>query len=101
VFQSQKEVAAVSEKILKILLSELTRVRVRCNHEGCGMVYEMPLADLLGRNFENCPICRKALVVERSDEPACHLDNLAKILVGIAKQKNVQVEFVLPDRDEK
>lgn len=86
----------MSEHVLRVLLSELRTVRLRCQHDGCGIVFEMTLTDLAVRNFNGCPCCKRPLVTMLKDERSFDLMDLARAMQFIADAKTVGVEFVIP-----
>lgn len=90
----------MSERILKVLLSELATVRLRCKHDGCGTVFEMPLRSLADRKYEKCPVCARPLVEFPKNEHCYGLNDLAKAIAFIETQKNLGVEFVIPEQSE-
>jgi len=88
----------MSERVLRVLLSELATVRIRCLRPECGMVYEMTLAAMKDRNFTACPCCRQPLVLHTKGEFGYDLSDLAKTIAYLANAQagTVGVEFVLP-----
>lgn len=90
----------MSERVLRILLSELTRVRLCCKNDGCGTTFEMALTDLAKRSYESCPVCKKPLVAFPKNEHCYGLDDLAKAIAFLNGQGALEVEFVLPDDTE-
>lgn len=85
----------MSEKLFKFYLSELNIIRIRCMNTGCGLVSEVPLADL-DRFFRSgeCPHCRGPV----KDGDKNRLVELAQAVRGLkAIEKTVQVEFVIPE----
>ena len=100
----------MSEKLLKILLSELNTVRLVCQgkrQDGapCGATIEMPL-DRLDSAFAMrcaCQFCGTPFAVSSPDgtakSPFPELVAAFRNLNAISR--NVRVEFVLPDKDGK
>lgn len=88
----------MTETTLKILLSELTTVRIRCRKGTCRGVVEVPTDDLvkLTRNSATCPICSEALVTTRD----AHLDQLPSlgraIKAVLALKDECVLEFSVP-----
>ena len=90
----------MSRKLFALLLSELKTVRVRCKHQGCGVIYEMSVADLAACHYGACPVCRKPLVEQTAGEASYSLSDLARVMLSVAAQPNVEIEFVLPEESE-
>jgi hypothetical protein len=86
----------MSERVLRVLLSELSTIRVRCTRPNCGVVYEMALKDLAARNYNGCPVCRQPLVEQTAGEAHYSLSHLASAMLYHVEQKNAQIEFVIP-----
>jgi hypothetical protein len=94
----------VSEKILKILLSELKIVRIKCkgkhgqNGDPCAMIYEVPIENLASVFQQNCcPICGKPFYRPDSGNP---LPSLAAALQMVASVNDtLEIEFVIPNKD--
>jgi hypothetical protein len=102
----------MSETILKILLTELTLIRVVCKgHRSdgvpCGAVFELSL-DRIAGTFQNgqlaewvCPFCKTAFHLH--DRLGNHLDPfapLAKAVADLAAMgKSLEVQFVIPAKD--
>src|SRR5437870_13180410 len=92
---------AMSETILKILLSELQTLRIVC--KSCGAVVEMRVGsfDRKGKQGEmRCPGCNIEIRVGRADQnhapPADALDSLADAWKKLAAMPNVDIQFVVP-----
>lgn len=87
----------MSETLFKFLLSELKTVRVRCRHNGCGAVVEIPTAEL-GHKFGNghCPVCQQVLQLPGDNNGFIQLAEAVKNLTGA--KSNVEIEFALPDK---
>jgi hypothetical protein len=85
----------MSRKLLAFLLSELKTVRVICKRDGCGMIYELPVAELETR-FKNmtCPACKNLLGHGNENGFAW----LSAAVRAFATVKDwVELEFVLKD----
>lgn len=89
----------MSEKLFKFLLSELNTVRVHCRN--CDAIIEIPF-DKIGSTFPSCacPLCRHTF-----DTGTWESGHLFQILAEAfrrikAIKERVEVEFVLPDRNE-
>jgi hypothetical protein len=84
----------VSETILKVLLSELTTIRIAC--QGCKAVSEVPI-DALRKRGQGiaCPGCGSVIRHgNRSAEDA--FDALAEATKGLRQLSGFDVAFVLP-----
>jgi hypothetical protein len=84
----------MSEKILKVLLSDLHTVRVLCKQ--CRAIVELSLEDL-AKKYQSgyCPIC-KACLVAPSDNTIVDLSNAIRGLQELHQHLNI--EFLLPDK---
>lgn len=85
----------MSEKILRLLLDELTTVRLLCQNKGCGGVVEYPLERLRGKfQFANaCPLCGTEF--GGSGSP---IYDLAAAIDRVKDMgERVKVEFILAD----
>jgi formate dehydrogenase maturation protein FdhE len=87
----------MSEKVMRVPVSELTLVRVRClqcKHDG---VIEIPLAQARrAYRDKTCPFCQEYYVAKDETD---YLDVLADAVAGLLelqKKKKLAVEFVLP-----
>lgn len=89
----------MSEKLLKILLNELTLVRLKCTKKDCGAVAEITVDQLATMKGCACPVCQTSY---RSIMPKGEHDALTMLGLGLqtlAKDMDrFQVEFVIPDR---
>lgn len=88
----------MSETLLKILLSELDTVRVRCMATDCKAITEVRLADV-SRAFQGakCPVCGAEFDSQSGTQSA--LAALARAVRNTqAAADKYQVEFVLPQR---
>ena len=85
---------AVSETILKILLSELASVRLTCQR--CKAVAEVPI-DVLGDRKQGitCPGCGAVASVGGRHQPDA-LDALAEAAKGLKQFRGFDVAFVVP-----
>ena len=94
----------MSEHLLKILLTELKTVRVRCKNDQCGAVIELPVEKLTDRFRSTvCPVCR-SLFVPPGSQAAAHgtnpFMNLAKAIeLFVQLGSLVEIEFVLPAKE--
>jgi hypothetical protein len=86
----------VSERVLKVFLSELAQVRIVC---ACGVVTEMKLDKLVGATDLKCPSCGAVFQSPKTSEleSASSLAKLAKSIAAIQSVSTFQIEFVLPD----
>jgi hypothetical protein len=97
----------MSEKVLKLLLSELEKLRIVCRK--CGAAMEIPI-DRLGNAGEVfCPGCpsgqptssnptgKTVLRSAKGDE----LLNLATAIMKLKQAKDVEIEFVVPEKEDK
>ena len=84
----------MSETTLKILLSELQKVRITCKNRDCGAVLETPLVDL-GRYLPSgiCRYCNKPLY-HGNKNLLIELAEVIKTLTGATD--TLELEFVLP-----
>jgi len=82
----------MSERILKILLSELKTVRLLCQAKGCQGITELPVSKL--KKGMTCPLCREEF--DASGFYALHELATAFRLLDSVKD-HVQLEFVVPD----
>lgn len=86
----------MSEHVLKVLLSELNVVRVRCLNTHCAAVVETTLDRLdvvLGQ--DQCPMCHTSYgdPLHRGASP---LRDLLAAMRGALRLKACEIEFVLP-----
>ena len=79
----------MSERVLKILLSELKTVRLVCAK--CGGTAEMTVVQLGGRNNVACPVCNTVY------QSLSQLISLARSIEFLRQQQELQLEFVIPD----
>lgn len=91
----------MSEHLLKVLLSELSTVRVVCKK--CGAVFEMPL-DRLAAAFRKtaqcCPFCGAGFhLFNPQGHAADVLGPFAQALADLQQAQNCDVEFVLPQKE--
>lgn len=92
----------MSEHLLKILLTELRTVRIRC--KSCGSVVEMPVENLATR-FQGvaCPLCRQMFIPPGSAadakgvNPFVELAKAMDLLGHLAPL--VEIEFSLPAKE--
>ena len=89
----------MSEKLLKLLLSDLRTIRIVCRK--CGAAVEIPI-DCIGNTGEvfcpGCPTDKKTVLryAKRDD-----LVNLAAAIIGLKQAKDVEIEFVVPEKEDK
>lgn len=88
----------MSETVLRILLGELTTVRIRCKgHSGrpCPGIVELSIEAMteLYRN-QKCPLCGADIPNTATN----HLEQLGKSLTALRDFKTFDVEFVLPEK---
>lgn len=82
----------MSEEILRVLLSDLTHVRVACKH--CDAVVEVTAARIT--DIENCPCCRKVLHDKGSDAKAgTGFFELSEALKLLSANSRARIEFVV------
>jgi hypothetical protein len=79
----------VSERILKVLLSELQTVRIICKK--CAAVAEMTAKQVNGISEYNCLGCG---ILISAKTP---LRNLASALDGVKNSDAVEVQFIIPE----
>jgi hypothetical protein len=89
---------AVSETVLKLLLEELTSIRITCPQEGCGAVMELSLKRLpTDFDGKTCPVCRKTFIPAGADFHAGHIQKLAASLQALVGLKDsVEIRVVVP-----
>jgi hypothetical protein len=89
----------MSEHVLKVLLSELTTVRVICG--SCSAVAEMPTDKLSQLSLRDtfCPVCHMAF--PRGNEAEGKPDHLKRLADAIAGLKTIgqELEFVVRNPD--
>lgn len=91
---------AMSEKLLRILLSELTTVRVRCQGT-CRTVVELPLEEMAGKKLNQMLKCLNC----GTDFDPLHTGESALVKFAQAAAKlmdlkgSVELEFTLPDEE--
>ncbi len=83
----------MSKKLFSFMLGELSIVRLICNQPKCGAIAEMPIARLVRAASVKCPCCQ----MPYEDENDGPLKMLGKAIHQLKQQKDVDVEFVLPD----
>jgi hypothetical protein len=89
----------MSEKLLKLLLSDLNTIRIVCRH--CGAAMEVPVERLGNAGDVFCPGCpvdkKTVLRSARGDDLAA----LAAAIVRLKQAKDVEIEFVVPEKADK
>jgi hypothetical protein len=92
----------MSEKLLKILLSELATVRIHCHGPHCHTIMEMPLRELAEKKLDEllcCPHCSHDFDPMQTNKS--QLVAFARVAEELLKQKNlVELEFVIPDGEK-
>jgi hypothetical protein len=86
----------MSEKLLKLLLSELSTIRVHCKKCRSNATIELPV-DRIDRLFDKweCPICNEPFRKDKVDS-ANYLTMLAKAIEGIKEAADkVEIAFVV------
>ena len=82
----------MSEEILRVLLADLTHVRVACKH--CKAVVEVSTDRLT--DIESCPCCRKLLHDKGSDaKTGTGFVELAEALKLLTANPRASIEFVV------
>lgn len=86
----------MSEHLLRILLTELSTVRLVCKDKSCGAVTEISLEQLRTRFSDvRCPLCKAAF--GDSDVGGNPFKDFAQAVRAIqSRSDHVEVEFVLP-----
>lgn len=87
----------MSERVLKVLLSELANARIVCK---CGVAVEMKVEKLIGCNGLNCPSCGTPFQIPDTKEQTS-LAALAKQIATIQTTSNFKLEFVIPEAKDK
>lgn len=86
----------MSEHILKILLSELSTIRIRCKKCRTHGTLEMPVARLDRIGEYRCPMCLEPFWKDQADKNN-HLIGLQEAIEGLAEDADrIEVEFVIP-----
>jgi hypothetical protein len=89
----------MSEKLLKLLLSDLTSIRIVCRK--CGAAVEVPIDRLGNAGDVYCPGCprdeKTVLRYAKRDD----LINLAAAITQLKQAKDVEIEFVVPEKEGK
>jgi hypothetical protein len=91
----------MSRKLLAILLSEFSTVRLVCKRPTCGGVAEMPI-EQLEKRFEgphapSCPVCGGTYQGIDGSRPTAFAQ-LAEAIKRLRQCKDAfEIEFVLPD----
>jgi hypothetical protein len=91
----------VSEKILRLLLTDLSTVRIKCLAPGCGVVSEMPVEDL-PKNFANglCPFCGTRLIQAVPPGQGNEFAWLAAAFRGLGALTHLEVQFVVQEKTQ-
>jgi hypothetical protein len=86
-----------AERIYRIPQSDLDRVRITCQHKGCGKTVEMGVRDAR-ITFEHayCPFCQNPWGTPKLDSNPLVALWTAWQLLHTAKDQ-MQVEFIVPD----
>jgi hypothetical protein len=84
----------MSEHILRILLSELIKVRIVCRNPDCGVVTELPLDFAKIERIHKCPFCPQILLNAETREGA--FAALARGLIEAMAVEGAGIEFLLP-----
>lgn len=94
----------MSERVLKILLSELKTVRLKCQRQTCKSVVEVSVERLEqmfeGRDAPACPVCQGSYqhIDGSRPSPFAHFAVAVKRLQQC--KDSVEIEFVMPDPGE-
>lgn len=91
----------MSEKLLRILLGELSTVRIRCRGPHCRTITEMPLTELADKKPDEllkCPHCGHDFdPLKTARNP---LVDFARMAEEILERANCyEVQFTLPERE--
>jgi hypothetical protein len=87
----------MSETILRVLLSELETIRIKCKN--CGLVYETTVTNLCnGYHLPKCAHCKT--VWERPLIPDTSFEIFAKALKAMLADSSIEIEFVIPQPDK-
>jgi hypothetical protein len=87
----------MSRKLFAFLLSELKTVRIICND--CRTASEIPIDRLAKNAPSDCPGCSKNLMGALINSGSSTPKQLAAIIESLAKAKEFEIEFVVPDRE--
>jgi hypothetical protein len=94
---------AMSEKLFRFLLSEMTTVRICCCQTSCAGVIEMPVEKLYETITDfKCPVCGNAFTNKAQQKQLGPLESLGHAVRLTKEAINnglFEVEFVLPDSD--
>lgn len=88
----------MSERLFKVLLAELDKVRLTCPH--CQVVTEMTVKQMGSRfaRSADCLVCGKEFTDKNPQTGATAIERLADAIRDLqADPRGVRVEFVLPD----
>ena len=91
---------AVSEKQLRMAISEIVTLRIKCQGPGCGKILEISIdADGLHGDTHMCKFCRQTWKISsnRDDTPIFNLVTALRQLSEI--EDKVKIEFALPISD--
>jgi hypothetical protein len=83
----------MSEKMIRVKLSELATIRIVCKKATCGGISEVPIAEVERLIGGKCRHCEQSLRVGNEDA----LASLAEAIKNLTAIKNkVEVEFEIP-----
>src|SRR5438270_14102302 len=98
----------MSEKVMRIKLSELKTVRIKCTGDlknggddpECGMIYEVAI-EKLANAFPNdqCLRCKENWGPAPNSGPLVGLKDLAKVLIALKTRAGLEVEFDLSEAE--
>lgn len=91
----------MSETVLKIMLSELTTVRIHCQgldgQGSCPGIVEMALAKMVEKyQSQKCPLCGASI----PNTSPNHLEQLGRSIEALNGQRGLKIEFVIPQKDK-
>jgi hypothetical protein len=89
----------MSEKLLKLLLSDLNTIRIVCRK--CGAAVEVPIDRLGNAGDVFCPGCPSNGKTVLRSASGDDLGNLAAAIIRLKQVKDVEIEFVVPEKQDK
>lgn len=90
----------MSEHLLKLLLSDLKTLRIRCTKNKCGTVVEVEMDKLFsGHSVGACPTCGADFRRPQEAGVGGQLRQLVAAIGALGKMTDeVEIEFVLPEK---
>ena len=88
----------MGENIYRLLLEELTDIRVVCK---CGAAVELPLSELGHLDRSECPKCHQPYGHRVGGQLSDNLTHFQLAIADLARLKNITVEFPLRLRESR